>query len=471
MKTEHMFAKRLAEVEKERDTEFVPESERNQNPSSLFFIWFGSNLTIGDFALGMLAAWYGMPLGWTFASVILGTLAGGILLAIMSVMGPKAGYPQMIIGKTPFGKVGGSIMSFLQWMNTTGWLVFNAIIAAAALALLTSTGGFITLGGISMGLYLIPILVVSVLVFLLALFGHGMVHRFEKAMSVIIGLLFLYITAVSFQKVSVMISYSPATLSATDLAFYFAGVFALSFSYIMSWGPYASDYSRYVKTSTSSTSVFGMTLAGSVLSTLWAEFAGIAIYVLVLPPDFANPAVPLQSFLGNFWYLGMITLLLGGLSANALNLYSNSLSFKGIGIKAKRHWILILTSTIAVLFAYFGYLKFAESYEFFLYLLDYWITPWLGIMIADFFIVNRGKFRESSERYNWKGIASYLVAVIVSIPFMNQSFNTILEFEGPVSTYLGGADISYFVSFFIAIILYTMVSRRFRAKELIGQAA
>jgi NCS1 family nucleobase:cation symporter-1 len=153
----------------------------------------------------MLAAWYGMPLGWTFASVILGTLAGGILLAIMSVMGPKAGYPQMIIGKTPFGKVGGSIMSFLQWMNTTGWLVFNAIIAAAALALLTSTGGFITLGGISMGLYLIPILVVSVLVFLLALFGHGMVHRFEKAMSVIIGLLFLYITAVSFQKVSVMI--------------------------------------------------------------------------------------------------------------------------------------------------------------------------------------------------------------------------------------------------------------------------
>ena len=92
-------------------------------------------------------------------------------------------------------------------------------------------------------------------------------------------------------------------------------------------------------------------------------------------------------------------------------------------------------------------------------------------MIADFFIVNRGKFRESSERYNWKGIASYLVAVIVSIPFMNQSFNTILEFEGPVSTYLGGADISYFVSFFIAIILYTMVSRRFRAKELIGQAA
>lgn len=469
MGSEQSFGNMISKFEEKHDIGEIPESERIRKPSSLFFIWFGSNLTIGDLALGLLAQSYGMPLFWTLLSVTLGTIAGGVLLSIMSVMGPKAGYPQMIIGRQSFGRAGGSIMAALQWINTTGWLVFNTIIAAFALALLTYTTGSINLAGMPVGLYIIPILIVSAFVFLLAFMGHSLVHTFEKIMSVVIGVLFIYISVKSLQNISVISASAPAALSIQDLTFYFAAVFALSFSYIMSWGPYASDYSRYVSPSAKGSRVFWMTFLGSVLSTLWAELAGIAIFIFTSSFDFSNPAPAIQSFLGPLAYIGLITLVLGGLSANALNLYSNSLSFKTIGFRTNRKVLLVFTTIVAVVFSYFGFLSFYPGYESFLFLLDYWITPWLGVMIADFFLVRRGTFSIRQPAFNRRGILSYLIAVLVSIPFINQYYNTVYSYEGPVAYMLGGtygADISYFISFFLAMILYSMFFRLGASKSI-----
>ena len=472
MSSEQVFTNTITRLEEKHDIEMIPENERRQKPSSLFFLWFGSNLTIGDFALGILAAYLGMPVMWTLLSMTLGTVFGGILLAVMSGMGSRSGYPQMVLGRRSFGNSGGSVMAFLQWMNTTGWLVFNTIISASALGLMIYASGSISAGSFSVGLYIIPILIISFLVFVLAYIGHGFVHLFEKIMSLVIGVLFVYISVVSLQNVSLITSYTTPSLSPDAFVGLFASIFALSFSYIMSWGPYASDYSRYLPSGTKSSKVFGYTFLGAVLSTIWAEIAGMLVFVLTGVSNYLNPAAPLQSVLGKYAFLGLITLVLGGLSANALNLYSNSLSFRTTGIRVSRRVLLVFTTAIAVILSYFGYLAFAEDYEYFLYLLDYWITPWIGIMIADFFIVHRGEFRLTKTAFNWNGIISYVVALALSQAFINQSFNGLaLHYEGFVATaYLGGAyapDISYFVSFAAAIILYVVLSR-YGVKERSG---
>ena len=54
---------------------------------------------------------------------------------------------------------------------------------------------------------------------------------------------------------------------------------------------------------------------------------------------------------------------------------------------------------------------------------------------------------------NIAGIFSYFLALIVSIPFMDPG----IIYEGIISKlYLGGVDISYYISFILALILYPL---------------
>jgi hypothetical protein len=45
---------------------------RNMKPSSLFFIWFAANLTIGDFAVGFIPVSLGTPVSYAIAAIITG---------------------------------------------------------------------------------------------------------------------------------------------------------------------------------------------------------------------------------------------------------------------------------------------------------------------------------------------------------------------------------------------------------------
>ncbi|EQB69838.1 MAG: allantoin permease family protein [Thermoplasmatales archaeon Gpl] len=224
----------------------------------------------------------------------------------------------------------------------------------------------------------------------------------------------------------------------------------LSFSYIMSWGPYAADYSRYIqKSQYSSLKAFVYTFAGTALASFLVELIGFYVGVdLGLSGIFSNHLfVPL---LGGFWILGSLTLFLGGLAANSLNLYSNLMSIRSLGFKNGRNYIILAIGVLTVSMGFIFYNTFSSYFEGFLYVLDYWITPWIGVMIAEFFLVRR---KESfNSNINWNPIIAYLLSIIISIPFMD----TIQYYFGihiPFYSATSGVDFSYVISFFISIIL------------------
>lgn len=422
----------------------IPESGRTEKEISSFYLWFASNLTIADFALGFIPISFGMSILDSFIALLIGNVLGGALLALMSSMGPRAGLPQMVIGMKSMGRNPGRVLSVLQWSNTGGWLTVNIVIASFALTTAFSGLNYI----ISIGL---SVVVVAIAAFL----GGKAIHRFERIMSFVLGIMFAFLTIYSLTKMDAISSYSASPSFSVYAAF---GItIAVSFSYLMSWSPYASDYSRYVSSKGSSRKVFAYTFIGGAVASFWLEAAGVLVAIISGSPA-GNPAGDLFSILGVFGTFGMLALFLGGLSANSLNLYSNSVSLKAAGVRLKRTTLVIIVSVIVMAISIIGYGSFYNFYETFLLILDYWITPWIGVVVADFFIVNRGRNFDSlpMRSVNGKGVIAYVVAILVSVPFMAPPVN----FIGPIAAALGGVDISYFVSFAVAVLLYVILSGR-----------
>ncbi len=446
MKSEHAGSGARRKIYAEFGNEMVPENERTHKSSELFTLWFASNLTIGDFAIGFIPIMLGLSLEITFLALIIGNIMGGILLAYMSRTGPLTGLPQMFIGRRAFGKRFGIFMSGLQWLNTMGWLTVNLVLAAFAFTL-----------AFRMPYYEISIGILATAIFFISFSGRRVISYFEKIMSVILGIIFAFIILISLIKAPVITSYVPVSAN-TGIAF---GItLATSFSYLMSWAPYAADYSRYNEEK----NTFIYTFSGGFIASLWSEIAGVFVAILSFNPS-GNPALDLKNVLGPYGMIGLFAIFLGGISADAINLYSNSISLSTTGIKARRLYTVLAGILIAVALAIITYSRFYAFYEDFLFILDYWITPWIGIMIADFFIINKkNKFNYSKiPGFNIPGIFTYFLALLISVPFMDPG----VVYEGFISKYyLGGVDISYYISFIIALLLYPLIVKIISKKHI-----
>ncbi|WP_243665572.1 hypothetical protein [Vulcanisaeta sp. JCM 16159] len=158
----------------------------------------------------------------------------------------------------------------------------------------------------------------------------------------------------------------------------------------------------------------------------------------------------------------MIALFLGALAANVLNIYTNSLSALAVYNRAKRWQALVAGAVVGTLMAVLGGLNFVGYYEGFLLFLDYWITPWIGILLVMFYVnkTRDWKLVESGPKVIWKALLAYIIGLLISVPFMNLDAATegLILFIGPVANTLGGADISYFVSFIAASLIYLAYS-------------
>ena len=433
-------------VDSEGDVSGAGKAQINADlkPSAMFYIWFAANLTIGDFAIGFIPVSLGTPLNLSILALVLGNVTGGALLSYMSIVGVRTRKMQMAQSLGPFGAIGSKIMAVLQWGNTLGWLTVNLVLASFAIVVIFKNLYFV-----------MPILLIAAIVFVLSYFGHKAIKSFETVMAVVLGIMFAAITIEWIIRPSGIGSYHPPISSSTFIGF---GItVAASFSYIMSWGPYASDYSRFV-TRKRQKSTFSFVFLGSVLASFWVEMLGVLIgiasFTYLSSPDF-NPATALARFLGPYFVLGMVALFLGGLAANSINLYSNSSTIMVISKKVRRNIGLIIGSVASVSLGIVGYYSFYSFYETFLYMLDYWITPWLAILIMHYFVVAKWDVN-SIHGKKFTGMLSYAIAIIISIPFMSQA----PYFVGPIAHIFGGVDVSYYISFAVAAILYVSLNRR-----------
>ncbi len=415
-----------------RGIEEISAQERHGRASSQFTLWFAANLTVADYALGAILVTLGLSTFWIMVSIALGNAVAAVLVGLLVSQGPEHGLPQMMISKKLFGKLNLPFAA-AQWISTLGWFAVNAIIGGYVLYFVepgVPLEAWIALTGISQ--------------VLLAVYGYDVIHRSETVLSLVLGALYVGALALAIPKAHALVisgSFSPVG---------FAVALATVFSYLASWAPYASDYSRYLPLGTGRLRVIAYTAIGGAAASAISEVTGIAVSVATGNTS-GYPWVLLEFSKGYglaFAAAALLLLFLGALAANVLNIYSNALSLLAIYRKAGRIRAVLAGALVSISLAIVGGINFIAFFEGFLFFLDYWIMPWAGVIVSWHFL-------KGGKRPSINPFLIYLISLAASVPFMNITAATsgLVSFIGPASSLMGGADVSYFVSFVVALVI------------------
>jgi nucleobase:cation symporter-1, NCS1 family len=299
---------------------------------------------------------------------------------------------------------------------------------------------------------------------MVSVYGYEFVHRLQSFGSAILIVLFVVLTVKIFQH-HVVLPHNTAHGGA--LAGAFVLMVTISLSAGISWAPYASDYSRYMKTTSSRAAVGWLTLAGLTASYVWVETIGLA-GASVLSDQTAAGVRTLMGggFLG---VLALIAIVFGTIASNSMNDYTGSLAFQALGARVRRPVIAAVVAVLA-----FGAILWMNAgntsgkFTNLLLFIGYWIAPFCAIVLIDWHY-NKAKYTPSFLRgalsfrrlgNGWPAIVAFVVGFGTMVPFMNTSIVV-----GPVANALDGADIAFYVGFVVAGVLYYVLRRVAIAQE------
>lgn len=152
-----------------RSIDYVPLNERHGKVSHIGPLWFMSNAQIATLAVGLISITTGGNLIWSLIAIAAGTLIGTLFMAAHSSQGPQLGLPQMIQSRPQFGYIGALLVWLFAYLQYAGFNVFNTVLAGQAIQ-----------GSVHAGSDSLWIWIVTIIAFVVALFGYDLIHGFER---------------------------------------------------------------------------------------------------------------------------------------------------------------------------------------------------------------------------------------------------------------------------------------------------
>lgn len=463
------YGERVATVEP-GGVEYIALKERHGKPIQMFWTWLSPNLEFATVFIGVIAvAFLGLNLWQAATAIIIGTALGALSHAVLSSWGPKFGVPMMVQSRGAFGFLGNILPAGLNGITASfGWFVVNSVSGAFALqALFPSTS-------VPFWLAFLVIVVVQVII---ATLGHNLIHVFERWALPLLGTVFIIACFFIFIHGDYGFSGSPAP-GAWFLAF------TAAFGYAVGWNPFAADYTRYMSPNTDRRMVGFWAGSGVFVSCIVLELAG-AVLVTVSGTKWGTSDIPtaqLQRAMPDLvYYPTLICIAIGAVAANAINIYSGTMSLVALGIREmglslrqRRAMLAILAGVIG----YFGGLVLesrgvASQYTNFLLLISYWIAPWLAVMFTDYWL-RRGDYGDESIFYDtkylrWQGFVAMAVGLVVSIGLFANVFGL---YVAPIpNSYPQIGDITFIVGFVVTGVLYYVLDLGLRKQPAATTAA
>jgi len=160
----------------------------------------------------------------------------------------------------------------------------------------------------------------------------------------------------------------------------------------------------------------------------------------------------------------------GPIATNILNVYSAALAALSMGVRVSRVAMAVVAGLVGYLVTiYFVFQpSFAKAFDNWMISLLLWMSPWAGVVLADFFIARHGKI-EIAELYrdpersvygdvNWGAIVAFIAGLLAG---WSVEDGLVPALQGPISTkLLSGADLSWLVGIVVAGGLYLILGRR-----------
>jgi NCS1 family nucleobase:cation symporter-1 len=440
-----LYGDRVARVEP-FGIEPIASSERHGRARNLFGLWFSANAETATWSVGILTiTLYGTSLRGAILGIVAGNVAGYAILGLLSTFGPRWGLPQMMQSRLAFGVYGNVLPAALAFLAGIGWFAVDCVLGAYALG---------TLAHLSYSAALWVMLAIQIAI---VVYGYNMIHLFERATAFALSAGFLALGIVTAKGANWQAAFNPhAPLAQGGESAGIVIATALAFSYAIGWVPSASDYSRYLPERTRPLAVWWWVFLGGFIPCTVLEILGAAAVTALPRYDLAalqpTAAVPLLLGTGIAGSLGLLTIMLGTLTANCLNLYSGALSALAAGIRLRRWLAALLIGALGGALATLGAKpeRTAELYTNFLLLLAAWASPWAGVVLTHWW-TTRKQVPDASLAFVLRpplrtGVFAWAAGILASIPFLDQAW-----FVGPIvraNPRLG--DVSYEIGILIA---------------------
>lgn len=422
-------------------TDPVPAAQKTMRLDRVFWSHFAPNLGPGGWVVGVLLVTLGLGFREGVLAILLGNLIGAVPVALAATIGPVTGLPQMEASRRVLGQRGIRLPSFLNWMYCVGWDAVNNVPAAAALVALVALAGASPPFWLALG-------VLASIQMAASIYGHHMVQALQKYLGGLLLAAFIVIGLLGARDAGLPHAAHPASLPTFLLAT------AILASFNLSWASYSSDYTRYLPADTSPRRIAWMALAGLLLSTVPFQLLGL---ITAAGAGEATPGAVIAHLQHQAGLLGPMVLAaiaLSSITGNSFNDNTASYSLISAGIRVPRVLAAIVTATLGYVIAVFGAGRYAELYTSYLVVTLYWIAPWIGIVLADWYLIGN---RPREVPPGWTRAATiFVVTAVLTIALFSVSD----LYTGPVARWLGGADIGYYVGFFGAGLLYVASVKR-----------
>ncbi|TMF52560.1 MAG: cytosine permease [Chloroflexi bacterium] len=463
------YGERVATVEP-GGVEYIALKERHGKPIDLFWTWLSPNLEFATVFVGVLGiAVFGLSFWETALAIVVGSALGSATHFVLSSWGPKFGVPMMVESRGAFGFLGNILPAGLNaFTGTIGWFIVNSVSGAFALQAL---GGLINLNLH----FSIAFLIIVVAQVAIATLGHNFIHVFERWALPLLGIVFALATIFIFTKANVGFAAKPIPVVGEFGGFML--LFTATFGYAAGWNPYAADYTRYLPPTVNRNLVGFWAAMGVFVSCVVIELAGAALATVSGtkwgPTDI--PTVQLQRAMPDLlYYLTLLCIAVGAVCANAINIYSGTMSLVALGIREMGLTLRQRRALLAVVAGALGYIIGlvgqanvgpGSKYEYFLILISYWIAPWLAVVLVDYWL-RKGDYGDESMFYDtkyqrWQGVAAMAIGLVVSVGLFANVYSI---YTGPIPNGNPGiGDITFIVGFVLAGVLYyafNMMGRR-----------
>jgi NCS1 nucleoside transporter family len=443
----------------------IPDSDRDSTGPQQMWIWAGANIAPINWALGALGIVLKLGLWETIAVIVIGNVIGCAIFAAFTVMGHKTGVNQMVLSRSAFGRRGGYLPSALMFLMTLGWIGVNTYFPVKiAMAILGQFGVADT--------WLPNVVVVTLIMVIqvaIGVYGFYAIRTFEKYTVPVTVVIMVIMSIMAWTQPGVvnwgLTSSLPPGPHFTMLTLLTT---AIGVGWGISWVTWASDYSRFVPRSVPSSTVFWYSYIGMYVPTVWLGILGATIASVTQDAD---PAKMVSAvFGGPVAILVLLLVLHGPIATNILNVYSAALAALSMGLQVSRTalaWIVGIVGYLVTIYFVFAP-SFAKAFDNWMIGLLLWMSPFAGVILADFYIKRHGEI-DVRELYrapeasaygdvNWAGVIAFVAGLIAG---WSVEDGLVPAMQGPISTgFLGGADLSWLVGMIVAGGLYLALARR-----------
>jgi purine-cytosine permease-like protein len=361
----------------------IGDAERKGTPRTLFWPWFGANVSVLGLSYGAFALGFGISFRQALAAGAVGIVFSFLLCGFVAVAGKRGSAPTMVLSRAAYGVRGNRLPSVLSWILTVGWETVLCSLATLATATVFARLGW---GG-GTGTKVVALGLVGALTVVVGVMGFDLIMRLQTVITVVTGVL----TVVYVGLVADHIHWGTVGALPAGSAQEFIGALVFMMTgFGLGWVNAAADYSRYLPRTSSGRGVVGWTAFGASVAPLLLLVCGLLLAgssARLSTAVAADPIGALAALLPT-WFLVpfAVVAVLGLVGGAVLDIYSSGLALLSAGLRVPRclaalaDGVLMIAGSVYIVFVADDFLG---PFMGFLTTLGVPVAAWCGVMLAD----------------------------------------------------------------------------------------